>query len=123
MRLVDAFYTRVRGDDILGPIFGDVAHVDWDRHLPKMYDFWESVLFGKVGFTGSPLAVHRELAQRTRMSSVEFDRWLKLFHASVEALFAGPVADEAKLRASRIATVLQHHIAADRDRTLPTGSA
>ena len=117
VRLVDAFYDRVRGDSLLSPIFDGVAHVDWDVHLPKMYDFWESVLFGKIGFKGNPLVVHRELARRAPLTNMEFDRWLHLFQVSVDALFAGPCAEEAKLRASRIAVVMQHHIAADRERT------
>jgi hemoglobin len=119
VRLVDAFYDRVRADTILSPIFDGVARVDWGRHLPKMYDFWESVLFGKIGFKGNPLAVHRALARRTPLTVVEFDRWLQLFHVSVDALFAGPCAEEAKLRASRIAVVMQHHVAADRAGALP----
>jgi hemoglobin len=49
------------------------------------------------------------------LTPVEFDRWLQLFHASVDALFAGPGAEEAKLRASRIAMVMLHHIAAERE--------
>jgi hemoglobin len=114
VRLVDAFYGRVRGDNILSPIFDGVAHVDWDRHLPKMYDFWESVLFGKIRFKGNPLIVHRDLARRTPLTIVEFERWLELFQISVDALFAGPRAEEAKVRASRIAVVMQHHIATDR---------
>lgn len=120
VRLVDSFYDRVRADPTLSPIFDTVARVDWGRHLPKMYDFWESVLFGKIGFKGSPLMVHRDLAGRTPVTSVEFDRWLQLFHESVDALFAGPGADEAKVRASRIAAVMLHHIDADRATSLPT---
>lgn len=38
-RLVNVFYDRVRADDMLGPIFDDVAAVDWAVHLPRMYDF------------------------------------------------------------------------------------
>jgi hemoglobin len=112
-RLVDAFYDQIRTDDVLGPIFQDVAHVDWAAHLPKMYDFWEGVLFGKAGFTGNPLAVHRALARRTALTSQEFDRWLALFHRTVDRLFSGGVADLAKQRSSRIAMVMQHHIALD----------
>ena len=48
--LVNVFYDRVRDDRLLGPIFDDVAHVDWATHLPRMYDFWESVLFGTSTF-------------------------------------------------------------------------
>jgi hemoglobin len=114
VRLVDAFYDRVRADAILSPIFGDIARVDWRVHLPKMYDFWESVLFGTATFKGNPLVVHRDLARRIELTSTEFDRWIELFHTSVEELFVGPFANEAKLRASRIAQVMQHHIAVDR---------
>lgn len=112
-RLVDAFYDRVQADDLLGPIFNDIAQVDWSSHLPKMYDFWESVLFGAPAFKGNPLSVHRLLARQASMTEREFGRWLDLFRTTVDELFAGPVADEAKLRASRIAGVMQHHIAAD----------
>ena len=109
IRLVDAFYDRVRDDDLLGPIFNDIARVDWAAHLPRMYDFWESVLFGEAVFKGNPLAVHISLAERTPLTSVQFDRWLALFGATVDQLFEGPLANEAKARAARIAQVLQYH--------------
>lgn len=110
VRLVDSFYRLVREDEILGPIFDDVAQVDWAAHLPKMYDFWEAVLFGRPTFKGNPLAVHLALAQKTPLTSHEFDRWVALCHATVEELFEGEVADMARLRASRIATTMQYHL-------------
>lgn len=113
VRLVDSFYDAVGADDILGPIFNDVAHVDWGAHLPKMYDFWDAVLFGRSGFKGNPLAVHLDLGRRTPLSAREFDRWVALFHAITDALFTGPNADDAKLRAIRIAEMMQQHLAAD----------
>lgn len=113
-RLVDTFYDRVRADERLGPIFDVIARVDWRAHLPRMYAFWEAVLFGVPGFTGDPLAAHRALARRTPLTAREFDRWIALFHESVDALFTGPHADDAKRRAVRIAGVMQYHIEADR---------
>jgi hemoglobin len=83
-RLVDTFYARVRADDLLGPIFDDIAHTDWPRHLPKMYDFWEAVLFGTGSFRGSPLAVHLALARRAPLGAREFQQWLTLFRQAVE---------------------------------------
>lgn len=112
-RLVNLFYDQVRADDLLGPIFDDVAHTDWVEHLPKMYDFWESVLFGTAVFKGNPLAVHRTLARLAPMTPREFGRWVALFHATVDDLFTGVVAEEAKMRAARIAFNMQHHIRAD----------
>ena len=110
-RLVNHFYGLVRQDEILGPIFNEVARVDWDRHLPKMYAFWDKVLFGVPGFQGNPLAAHLALATRTPLGAREFDRWLELFRTSVQALFRGSVADEAVERAVRIAAVMQQHLA------------
>ena len=117
IRLVDAFYARVRVDALLSPIFEDVAGVNWAQHLPRMYDFWDSVMFGRTAFKGNPLVVHRDLARRASLTTAEFDRWLELFHGAVDALFAGPFAEEAKSRASRIAVVMQGHIAGDPDRS------
>jgi hemoglobin len=112
-RLVNGFYERVRGDELLGPIFDDVAQTDWARHLPKMYDFWEGILFGVAGFRGNPLAVHRDLASRVPLGAREFGRWLDLFQESVDIRFSGPCAESAKARALRIAAVMQHHISSE----------
>jgi hemoglobin len=112
VRLVDSFYAAVRSDDLLGPIFDDVAQTDWAVHLPKMYDFWQTVLFGCSAFRGNPLAVHLDLAARVPLTRQQFDRWLALFESQVDALFQGPVADAAKLSATRIAAVMHHHVAA-----------
>jgi hemoglobin len=109
-QLVDGFYARVQNDPILGPIFNDVAATDWATHLPKMYAFWDGVLFATPGFRGNPLAVHLALGQKVSLGQPEFDRWLALFHQTVDELFAGPMADEAKARAMRIAGVMQHHL-------------
>jgi hemoglobin len=109
-RMVDGFYARVQEDAILGPIFNDVAATDWATHLPKMYAFWDGVLFATPGFRGNPLAVHLALGQKVELGKREFDRWLKLFHQTIDELFAGPVATEAKARAMRIAGVMQHHL-------------
>ena len=108
--LVNVFYDRVRDDRVLGPIFDDVAHVDWATHLPRMYDFWESVLFGSSTFKGTPLVVHRALAGRTPLTAETFDRWIALFHTTVDDLFCGTMADHAKNSAIRIAAAMEQHV-------------
>jgi hemoglobin len=109
-RLVNVFYDRVRDDDILGPIFDDVAQVDWATHLPRMYDFWESVLFARATFKGTPLLVHRALDRRTPLTTAAFHRWIALFQSTVDDLFSGPVAEHAKNSAVRIAATIKHHL-------------
>ena len=111
-RMVNAFYARVGDDEILGPIFNDVAATDWAAHLPKMYAFWDGVLFATPGFRGNPLAVHLALGQKVTLGDREFSRWLELFNANMDELFSGPMATEAKARAMRIAGVMQHHLSA-----------
>lgn len=110
MRLVNVFYDRVQADELLGPIFNEVAHVDWATHLPLMYDFWDSVLFSVGTFHGNPLLVHRALARLTPLTGREFDRWLMLFHQTIDDCFVGAMADHAKESASRIAATLQQHL-------------
>jgi hemoglobin len=115
-RLIDSFYLRIRADERLGVIFDRIARVDWDRHLPTMYDFWESVLFGTGTYQGNPMAVHQALAQRTPMTAREFNRWVELFHQTVDDLFDGPQALETKRRASRIAALMQERLNQDHRR-------
>jgi hemoglobin len=111
-RLVDTFYEGVRTDDLLAPIFNEVARVEWGTHLPRMYAFWESVLFGVAGFKGNPLAAHIQLGQQTPLTAREFERWLAHFHRTVDGLFTGPMAARAKRSAEHIAATMQHHLAA-----------
>lgn len=110
-RLVDTFYEHVRSDELLGPIFNEIARVDWPTHLPKMYAFWDAVLFGVPGFKGDPMGTHFTLAQRTPLTAREFDRWVALFQQAVDQLFAGPMATQAKRRAEHIAATLQYQLA------------
>src|SRR5437773_11670537 len=86
--LVNVFYDRVRDDDLLGPIFDDIAHVDWATHLPRLYDFWESVLFARATFKGARLVVHRAVARLAPLTASAFDRWIPLLHASVVSLLS-----------------------------------
>jgi hemoglobin len=106
-RLVNGFYALVDADEVLGPIFKDV---DWDEHLPRMYAFWESVMFGASSFQGDPLAVHLALARNVSIGPHEFRRWLDLFRTTVDNNFSGPRADDVKARAGRIAEVMLHHL-------------
>jgi hemoglobin len=97
--LVDSFYEKIGRDELLAPVFNDVAHVDWAAHLPIMYRFWESMLFGAGTYAGAPFPKHAVLP----VEKEHFVRWLDLFTETVNAHFAGPKAEEAKGRAASIA--------------------
>ena len=45
--LVDEFYKKVNEDELLSPIFNEIAQVNWKDHLPKMYKFWSKLLLNR----------------------------------------------------------------------------
>lgn len=103
--MVDTFYNDVRKNERLGFLFDDTAQVDWVSHLPKMYDFWESVLFDKALFSGNPMAKHLHLHHTEALKAEDFDIWLGIFKANIDKRFAGAVVEKAKQRAESIATI------------------
>ncbi len=107
IQLVDKFYEKVRADDLIGFIFNDIAKVDWEKHLPVMYDFWEGVLFYTGGYTGNPMIAHRKLNTVFNLTPEHFKQWVHLFHATVDENFRGEKAELAKQRSTSIATVMQ----------------
>ena len=108
--LVNRFYQKVRSNPVIGHIFNDVAKVNWELHLPKMYAFWAGVLFGEQQYRGNPMLKHIELSKLTHMSEVEFSEWLQLFNQTTDELFEGAKAEEAKIRAANIARLMLHKI-------------
>jgi hemoglobin len=105
--MVNLFYEKVKQDDLIGYIFNDLVKVDWNKHLPVMYEFWEGVIFFTGGYTGNPMITHRKLNHVVNLTPDHFKRWLKLFLATVDENFEGDKAELAKQRAQSIATVMQ----------------
>ncbi|MBK7764054.1 MAG: group III truncated hemoglobin [Bacteroidetes bacterium] len=110
MRLVNTFYEKVKQDEVIGYIFNDIANVNWEKHLPVMYDFWENAIFYTGAYRGDPMNIHRNLHHLTALTKAHFDRWNTLFLATVDELFSGEKAELAKQRALSISTVLQSKI-------------
>lgn len=108
--LVDRFYEKVGADALLGPIFKDVAQVDWKGHLPKMYAFWSSILFGEGSYKDDPMSKHVELDRQVRLEPEHFERWLALFQETLATHFEGPMSDHVLERARSIAGIMQHRI-------------
>lgn len=105
--LVDSFYSKVRADTTIGYLFNEVAKVDWPRHLPRMYDFWENIIFQTGNFTGNPMIAHQQLHQQSPLNAQHFERWLQLFLETVNEHFEGDKAELTKQRAQSIATMMQ----------------
>lgn len=105
--LVDSFYEKVKADPVIGFIFNDIVKVNWERHLPVMYDFWENTLFYTGVYLGNPMEMHRRLNQLIPLTAEHFQQWTNLFTSTVDELFAGEKAVLAKQRAISISTVMQ----------------
>lgn len=103
VRLVNSFYEKVKSDELLSPVF---AHVDWPAHLPIMYNFWCSLLFGDQTYAGNPFMRHKGLS----IDGAHFTRWLALFTETMDQEFVGERASELKQRAQSIAGVFQHKL-------------
>ena len=61
IKLVDLFYGKVKEDNLIGPIFEDRIKGHWDKHLQKMYTFWQTVLLAEHTYYGSPFPPHAKL--------------------------------------------------------------
>lgn len=104
--VVVAFYREVVFDDLLSPVFGEVAEVDWGVHIPKLIDYWCQVLLGERGYNGYILGPHQAVHALVPFHAELFDRWYLLWADSIDARWAGPHAERAKTHAARIAHVL-----------------
>ena len=101
--LVDQFYSQVRLDDLLGAIFQNVIGNNWPMHLEKMVRFWQTVLLDEHTYYGSPFPPHAQLP----ISSNHFNRWKDIFKETVDTLFKGEKANEAKWRAEKMAEMFE----------------
>ena len=120
--LVTSFYDRVRAHDTLGPFFNEII-TDWDSHLDHLTTFWETSLFMnrtlEHKYKGNPLEVHVEVDKKFNNSITElhFGIWLNLWFETLDALFEGEVADNAKRRARKMGTFLYLKIFEARQRS------
>jgi hemoglobin len=103
--LVDSFYEKVQIDPLIGRIFTDVAQVDFSKHLPKMYAFWESIILGNNAYDGHPFRPHLIVNQKHTLTIEHFERWLQLFSATITENFSGETAEQVRQRATQIALV------------------
>ena len=104
--MVDTFYSKVQKDEFIGPIFNEKIANRWPEHLEKMYRFWQTILLEVHSYSGSPFPPHKQLP----IAKEHFDRWMEIFTETVDVLFVGVVADEAKLRARNMAEMFNYKI-------------
>ncbi|WP_179334616.1 group III truncated hemoglobin [Winogradskyella costae] len=114
--LVSKFYDKVRQDDKLGPYFNETIK-DWEQHLEHLTTFWESSLFLKTKYYGNPLEAHTKVdaAFNNNITELHFGIWLNLWFQTIDELFEGDYAENAKRRARKMGTFMYMNIFAARN--------
>lgn len=107
---VDRFYSRIREDELLGPIFNERI-ADWGEHLDRMKRFWRSILFNSAEFSGNPMLKHIVIPG---IDITHFSHWLELFYATLREEEPDPqatslVASRARMIADSLLTGIEMH--------------
>ena len=108
--LVTKFYEKVRKDDTLGPFFDRIEN--WDEHLDRLTTFWESSLFLQTKYYGNPLEAHAKADREhdNKITELHFGVWLNLWYQTIDELFVGETAENAKRRARKMGSFLYINI-------------
>lgn len=119
--LVSSFYEKVRADATIGPFFNETIK-DWEEHLDRLTTFWETSLFmsKKVEkkYHGNPLEAHVRVDKQFNhtIDNLHFGIWLNLWYQTIDELFEGDIADNAKRRARKMGTFMYMNIFAARQK-------
>jgi hemoglobin len=114
LQLVTLFYEKAIPDEVIGHFFTKVVQLDFEKHIPKIADFWSGILLGNSEYKGNPMEAHIKLNQLSPLEQKHFDRWLELWKETIAENFAGPKADEASSRAETIAQLMLFRVAGEK---------
>ncbi|TDX14048.1 group III truncated hemoglobin [Flavobacterium sp. S87F.05.LMB.W.Kidney.N] len=105
--LVHQFYDKIRADQEIGFYFNNMI-TDWDAHLEKLTDFWETNLFAVRKYKGNPHAVHNEVDAHfnENITANEFGIWLNHWAQTLDEHFEGENVETLKRRARKMSTFL-----------------
>lgn len=109
-KVVHYFYEKVKKDDLIGHFFNESMIINWKRHIDKMNEFWENVLFYTGEYNGDPLNTHKEFHKRFPTNPQHFERWKILFDDTLNELFEGPNTEKMRAHAKAIADVMVQNI-------------
>jgi len=106
-KLVLSFYAKIRKNDEIGFFFNNSIK-DWDTHLEKLTDFWESNLFFTGSFRGNPAVAHVKVDKENNhsISQYHFGIWLNLWFQTIDELYEGEMAERLKQNARKMSTHL-----------------
>ena len=99
---VDTFYERLLNDDLMAPVFLEVAGVDLRAHLPTISLYWQKMLLGDGQYQNNTMAKHRIIHAKAPFEPIHFDHWLQHFLDNLDSQFAGPYTDRARKIATNV---------------------
>jgi hemoglobin len=99
--LLVEFYATVGKDVLLAPYF---EPLDMTAHIPRIADFWSTLLFHSGRYTGNAFRPHLEMPG---LRAEHFERWLATLEATLDASYAGPNAERMKFFAHRVGYSMQ----------------
>lgn len=99
--LLVAFYDTIARDELLAPYF---AGLDMAEHIPRIADFWSTIVFHSGRYSGNAFKPHLEMPGLT---APHFARWVATLEATVDARVAGTNAELMKAMGHRIAYSMQ----------------
>jgi hemoglobin len=109
--MVTRQYAVVVQDDLLAPYFGiDEGFVDWQALIGSVTDFWNHVLLYAPDYPIDPIERHRPVHDRQPITGDALDRWLEIFHETVDAGWSGPNAERAKKRGTGMAWAMAQRL-------------
>lgn len=94
--MVHRFYDALLDDELMAPLFLEVAAVDLKTHLPTISLYWQKMLLGDKAYRNNTMAKHRAVHAKAPFREEHFTTWLGYFLATVDTHFAGPYAEKAK---------------------------
>lgn len=101
LSLLTEFYAVATIDARIGSYF---TGVDMIRHMPRIVDFWSTMLFQTGRYSGSAFMPHTRMPG---LAAEHFQRWLGILQTTIDARFEGPKAREMMDVAQRVAYSMQ----------------
>lgn len=102
--MVTRQYVDVSQDALLNPYFNfGPGFIDWQAHIGNVTDYWCHVLLYAPGYDIDVIETHRHLHENAPFTPELFDRWVAIFHDTVNGGWTGPLADIANKRATGMA--------------------
>ncbi len=113
--LVSQFYEKIKVNREIGHFFHKSIE-DWDVHIDKITNFWESGLFNVSTYSGHPGRAHIKVDAENNheIDEKSFGVWLNLWFQTIDEYFEGEIAERAKHNARKMATHLHLKIFAAR---------